>query len=507
MISCVNAYHDVDENELKLDKLVLTPEEYVSIAYDSPKELSEKEIIEIIHDFQSVNIAFNKEVLTKTSKCLNDFVVNKYYLSDLDKNIKQNVTRSINQSELNVPIYEVELSNGSNGKDFAIVCGDGRVPKVLFYANCCDTLGSKRTEVQYLMELAKKSIFADIKSVEQIRAERRDSTLNMVSKELNISKELITDDIIKERIITTDALATKTFNPIGGVPVQNLTRIVSMVGPLSSIGWQQEYPYNTQMPVGQMWDGYSAYTGHYDVGCANIGVATLFSIIKPSMVGVTANGRQILIDWDYVTSVDHLYVDDRDPANSSPAKMVEMVGSLLRQIYNGTKSKPIMGIRKGYDDDLNPVDVEVIVETSTIASDMLDYLKTMTTYSGYIKFESNKAMQSLQELKPVLLFGNGHFIDDNRNIIQKEPYKNWQPGHAWLIDGYCMTKKSGQATNDLYWSVNMGWGKNSSKIYFKTENNFQDCDVVFHYYNNNESGVNIVYYAQEQSMIYNIVKK
>lgn len=74
------------------------------------------------------------------------------------------------------------------------------------------------------------------------------------------------------------------------------TSYLIKVGPLSKIGWTQNYPYNIQMPIDQVWDGRSVYTGNIDVGCANIGVATLFSIVKPSMVGVTASGRQILID-------------------------------------------------------------------------------------------------------------------------------------------------------------------------------------------------------------------
>lgn len=505
-MSCVDKY-DVDKMNASAEsnKIVLTSEEYVSIAYDHPKELSEKDILNIVYDFQSINSNLEKDVKTKNLEVQKASVVNKYYFSNRDKAIDYNKTRSANSLEINIPIYEVELANGVDRKDFAIVCGDERIPKVLFYVSDYDLSNRDNIELQYLIELAKRSAFSDIELVETIRIEKRDSTLNKVSKELNIPKEQITESIIKERIVTTDDILTKTYNPIGGEPIQKLTRIVSVVGPLSRISWHQAHPYNTQMPTGLLWDGHSPYTGHYDVGCANIGVATLFSILRPSMVGVTAGGRQILIDWDYITSEERLFIDYVNPANSSPARMVEMVGCLLRQIYNETKSKPVKAIKEGHDADLNPMDVEVIVETSTMALDMVDYLKTMTIYSGSTKFNSNQAMQSLQELKPVLLYGNGHFIDDNRNLIQDEEYKDWQPGHAWLIDGYCMTKKSGQATNDLYWSVNMGWGIGSSKVYFKTSNDFQNCDVVFNH--NMISNVNIVYYAQEQNMIYNIIKK
>lgn len=66
-----------------------------------------------------------------------------------------------------------------------------------------------------------------------------------------------------------------------------------------------------------------------------------------------------------------------------------------------------------------------------------------------------------------------------------------------------MTRKSGQTKNDQYWSVNMGWGLGSSHVYFKTEENFQNCDVVFWA----TATTNVVYYTQEQSMICDIVNK
>ena len=73
--------------------------------------------------------------------------------------------------------------------------------------------------------------------------------------------------------------------------------------------------------------------------------------------------------------------------------------------------------------------------TGTEPQDLIDYLQTMVKYSGTRKFDPNLAKQSLQNLKPVLLYGNGHFTDSNNNAIKEEPY-NKNPGHAWVIDGY-----------------------------------------------------------------------
>ena len=74
-------------------------------------------------------------------------------------------------------------------------------------------------------------------------------------------------------------------------------------------------------------------------------------------------------------------------------------------------------------------------------------------------------------------------------------------GHAWLIDGVVITKRQHQAGYDHYWSVNMGWGKRS-RVYFRTSNDLQDCDVVFP-----DDDNNIAYYTQEMTMLYNITRK
>lgn len=52
---------------------------------------------------------------------------------------------------------------------------------------------------------------------------------------------------------------------------------------------------------------YGNISGALFSGMWNIAVATLFSILKPVMVGETAAGRQILIDWDYLTAQKQLH--------------------------------------------------------------------------------------------------------------------------------------------------------------------------------------------------------
>lgn len=165
-----------------------------------------------------------------------------------------------------------------------------------------------------------------------------------------------------------------------------------MVPPISDIVWHQEAPYNDQMPIGNIWDGHmGTYQGHYLVGCGNIAVATLFSILKPVMVGETAAGRQILIDWDYLTAQKTItYYNSPD--------LIEMTASLLRAIYNKTRSFPNYVDFNTYDEDNNPIIKRGIASTSTPTEGMLEYLQTMTTYSGSTGFNPELAKQSLQTI-------------------------------------------------------------------------------------------------------------
>lgn len=498
--ACTDTYEkDIANSNVQTRKLILTPEEYVSIAYDNPQELSENEIIEIINDFQSIASQFRGEATTKGSNTVQVNIISKYYLTKNNTISGRNTTRSIDDLKSNIPIYEVELSKNGNRKDFAIVCGDERAPKVLFYANDYDTSSyENNVGMRYLMEIAKQSSIEDIESIEDIKLLKRDSTLNKVSKELNIAKDQITRDFIKTKITTNEDVITREYNPISGTTTP-AGRILSIIPSMSNIAWHQEAPYNKQIPKGLRADeAGSYYEDNYPVGCANIAIASLFSILQPIMVGVTSSGREILIDWDYITSSRSLNI-------SSPAKMTEMASSLLRTIYNRTYSEPKYAVIKTYDEDNNPINIKVVTETTTTIQNMINYVKVVATYSGgtNTKFNPNTVLKSLLDQKPVLLFGNGHFVDKNHQPID-DPIYDSTPGHGWLIDGYCLAKKSGQARNDQYWSVNMGWGKNSSYVYFKTQDNFQDCDVTFPY---NDGGVNITYYTQEQCMIYNIAKR
>ena len=490
IFSCTNV--DVIDSSIlrdaENDKIVLTAEEFVSIAYDDPKELSQKDIINVISDFQCVNeeIGF----VTRSFDTSNVVIKKKYYISNARKLTRN---RSYVIKKLNIPVYEVEVSNNNGGKDFAVVCGDERAPKVLYYLDNYDSSLNMDNATCYLFELSKNSILFDIEQIERIKSEKRGPTLNKIARELNTSKEQISYTSIKERITTEVDINTRN-NPAGGV-AKPTTRIVAFVNPMSKVTWAQGEPYNYAMREAMIYDGkQNEYKGNLLVGCANVAIGTLFTIIKPTMF--LANNQDV--DWGYVTSTSYIFTNEYNPEASSPPELVSMISNLLALIAEETATTPVYETKTLKDKNGSLYEKSVITGTETSVPNIISYMRKMAVFSGdeNTRFDANLVKQSLFDKKPVFLFGMGHYIDSNHNIIEDAP------GHGWLIDGYIMTKRSGQLVYDNYWSVNMGWGTTMSKGYFRTGDNFQDCDVVF---NNGKKA--IVYYTQEQSMIYNISKR
>lgn len=499
ILSCTDTdiVSSTNDRATKNDKIILTPEEFVSIAYDNPDELSEEEIGNLISDFRN-KIETIKISTTRNSEISPISIKKKYYITESNNIIKSVVaTRSPISEELTVPIFDVELSNYDGSKSLAVVCGDERMPEVLFYADnyCPDTKIDNGT--RYLLELSKKNILSDIQHIENIKSTKRDSTLYKIAQQLNISKEEISYQDIKDRITTTDEIFTRNNNP--GNPAGGVERpraeVVGFVNPLSKVEWHQDSPYNSAMPVMMIFDGNNGeYEGHIPVGCANLAIGILFSIIKPTIYIKDTQK----IDWDYVTSVDYIISKPGKPEQSSPQDLIDMISGLLYKIYVDTGSSPIREKKKLYDIDTDSeYTKDVITQTGTKPLDMVNYLRIMTNFSGNEKekFNGSLAKQSLFERKPVLLCGSGHKVDKDGNIKEKAG------AHAWLIDGVVITKDSRSAVYCHYWSVNIGWGI-GSKAYFRTSNDLQDCDVVF----STTSGI-VAYYTQEMTMLYNITKK
>ena len=130
-----NIANKFDDGKAENDQIVLTPEEFASIAYDNPQELTLEEISNIVANFQN-NIEGGNEIATRNSETTKISIKKKYYVAE-ENNIIKNIanTRSTTSKGLTVPIFEVELSNNEGNKSLVVICGDERVPEVLYYVD------------------------------------------------------------------------------------------------------------------------------------------------------------------------------------------------------------------------------------------------------------------------------------------------------------------------------------------------------------------------------------
>lgn len=489
LFSCTKGIDEQKSNPISSDKIVLTSDEISSICYDEPKELSEQELFSIIGKFRET--LQNQNTETKSNGSSQYKIKNKYILP-IERSLQTRSGKTTNQQ---IPIFEV-IAEHNGQKDFVVVSGDERVPKILYYGF---GINPDKTdlpiEVRYLIELGKNSIKKDIRHIDSLQACLRSSTISKLTKKLNMSTSDFSFDAVKEHIINKDNLETKG-NPVGGY--DKPTQIMSFVNPMTKTQWEQIEPYNNEMPIMNIFDMATddgteySYPGHAPLGCTAVCVAQLFACIKPSFVGVTNNGTSVPIDWKRVNQTEYIFMNEDYPGSpdyNSPSDQILMVTSLMRKIFLGLKSTFVLS-PKGY-----------VKETATTSTNMLSYLSTVVNYAGGDSkmFDATYAKNSLTNLKPVLLYGEGLVKDDFGNVRRA--------GHAWLIDGYFVCRQAGQTSptkQDHYWSVNIGWGYGNSKGYFLASGKYlSDCDVVMP---NGWTGT-CTFLTQDQHMIYNIAKK
>jgi hypothetical protein len=128
--SCKNGGQDEPDYVRTTDKKVsLTQEEFMSIAYDNPKELSEHQVQLIIRMFE---VTLEKEILAKGNA--DDMLYeakDKYYL-DLDGNRVISKSDASSSSSETVPVYRYDMVQ-KNDTGFVFVSADERFPCVLAY--------------------------------------------------------------------------------------------------------------------------------------------------------------------------------------------------------------------------------------------------------------------------------------------------------------------------------------------------------------------------------------
>ncbi len=144
----------------------LSYEEYISIAYDTPGEISEEQILGLVDQFGEMGT--QTKSAAKVSGTIND----KYYLKTGDGV----TTKSTDKGEETIPVYRVNLDNGEN-KGMAFVVADERFAKVMAYIPKIDDTDFSQTGAEDMLALSEASVLFELERYNKIKDSLRDITL------------------------------------------------------------------------------------------------------------------------------------------------------------------------------------------------------------------------------------------------------------------------------------------------------------------------------------------
>jgi hypothetical protein len=451
LFSCKNN-GEYDSNVNTIDRKVsLTREEFISIAYDNPKELSKREVQFIIMMFE---ITLEKEILAKEN--VDNISLyeakEKYYLS-LDGNrfiSKSDAISNLSSNEA-IPIYRCDLIQKSD-TGFVFVSADERFPCVLAYVPKGNLnkreMSSVYTGIDIMLELSEKSLLNNIAYFNHLKDSLRERTLEKISKELEISVSDATFDKVRDYLTVEGKPATKSSI------IPRLSGLMGQINPLITTQWAQQQPYNYQLNTGCDELVMGNYVSHYPAGCLVTAAAQVIAHIEPSMQVTRVNGQTVTINWAQLKQTPSLlpgWFYTNVPTDIQ--NRIDMVSGLIKVIFTG--SSTIQGCEG----------------SSTNVANMLTYLNTKISTGEYTSgLNVTTVKSSLDAMKVVIAGGR-----NSSGTTGKD-------SHAWILDGYAICSKVSNTTNtsdtikalvqnyDLFLHANMGWSGTGDGYYFVNSN-------------------------------------
>lgn len=482
--------------DVAANPLQLSWEEYLSLIEDHSGEWNNTDVENTLHSFFEQVLA---PVETRTGSIRPSIQsIKKCSLTDkIRLTTKTRSTKGVNELIKDVQIYEVELNDPQQNTYNVILGADKQNMRVLYYGEApqSDNI-QQEAQINLLIQMAYHEQMTTTLKTDSLRRACREQTIRKVCKSLGISAS---DYSFKKVFAVTEtrAMVDSMYNPIGGYS-DPLTQTLAFVKPLTKTKWNQQYPYNWEMPEVNPYiddEEREYHRGRAYVGCANVAVAQLLAAMKVKNVyGVAQGGVVVPIYWDTAIGKDgRLSFNIMNPTspNNSPIEQIEMVGYLMREIYNKTGSyiKPRS-------------DGEVSFDVETPADKMVLYLQQYLTFEGNYttKFKKESVMNSLINHSPALIFGFGVIKEPVNHTVILTDFS-----HCWLIDGYSICKgASDRRAKDLYWSVNLGWTISANRYFYVSSLNPEFSDIT-HYYDAMDDYVYID--TREQFMLCNFKNK
>lgn len=419
----------------------ISSQEYVSIAFDNPKELNESEAGLIAKNFIIAQEEIQSKDDIKTKSQAPQFQVkSKYYIGMNHADSKVQTKSSAFESKANnIPLYEMEIHQ-DEGKGLIIVSGDERAQKVIAYIPKFND-EDINSGVEYMMEVSKKSLLENIEEVEHIKDSLRESTIEKIAAQLKISPDKFNFNNVKNYLSIDNEPLSKA-NPIRAPP----TQILAYVETMCKTSWGQDRPYNNGMPEGIVQVATDWYQqDHYMAGCGVIAVAQIIAALEPNLSCYGVN-----MEWSYLKErpqINELIYFPTPGVIYDEQRKLDMVGKFIRFIYEGTASFP------------NKDSQNRITSVSTYNTKADEFIKKYANGSSIVSYNPDQIRNSLLAHRLVLAMGWGTKTSGKRS------------DHAFILDGYLMcrmytgTRAMTKETStkelvkiyDLYFHANFGW--------------------------------------------------
>ena len=270
---------DLHNKPIESNSIVLSPDEYISIAYDNPRVITPDEAKQLALDFgvNRVQTRGNENIVVKFRSSFN-----------IEEKGSNAVTRSVTDKSILLPVYEMEIVSDA-GKGLAYVSADERVAKVMAYlpkVNLEDT--AKIIGAKAMLGLSEQSLLEEAKHYEKMKLEFRDETLKRISKELNVAA--VNFNEIKDRILVEDCLDSRA------TPQDPAGNAIGWAGFFCmATNWDQEPVYNDLLEKAYCVRNVGKEPVYKAVpaGCSVVAMAQIMASLEPNL---TIDG--IKIDWE-----------------------------------------------------------------------------------------------------------------------------------------------------------------------------------------------------------------
>lgn len=413
----------------------LSKDEVLSISYDDAKELSEKDIFDIVNSFAKV------EDNNITRNTVSSFKITKKTFINKEGEFKSKeiASRAIQtKDDLTAEICEVEFRNNStNG--LAVVATNANFPSVIaFIPHKGNERVMEQTGANELLRASKASyLYKAIKTKELVDSLRQ-PTLEKISKELELPINKITYETIENNILLTDANGASRSTAVQNQPA-GIQKLNSSIDPFIKTNWGQEDPYNwafwEENKIGwRKTENNGKTKGALPVGCVNVALAQIMGYTHqkytPPLTFTLPNSNMTYMP-------NFIKMTQKASINDLKGQPVQQIQYLMLNFYNMNKTTST----KDWDDIVTASDVS--------EENMLNTMNKFFKYNPKAAFDGDQVWASLRNNNPILMLSKDH---------------------AFIISGLLITEKANQArqmvkTNDLYWHANFGWADENTGYY------------------------------------------